>query len=31
MTEAEIAAGHFRVVVEGFDKVLAPRSALATR
>ena len=28
MTEVEIADGHLRVVVEGFDKVLALRSTL---
>ena len=28
MTEVEIANGHLRVVVEGFDKVLALRSTL---
>jgi hypothetical protein len=28
MTEVEIADGHLRVVVEGFDKVLALKSTL---
>ena len=28
MTEAEITDGHLRVVVKGFDKVLALRSTL---